>query len=787
MVIKYTESGKPEIIIGTHTDITERKKAEEEYKRISVVASANENGVLFTDAEGKISWSNEGFLKLTGYTKEEVAGKTPLEICEGPLSKSNALQDMVNAFFEGRSFNVEIIHYRKDKTWFWGRVTGQAIMDDEKKVKQYFAIVENITYKKEAEQAIKINEEKYRNIIANMNLGLLEVDNEENIQFANHSFCGMSGYTLQELIGKKASTLFVREESSELMETKNDMRKKGVSDAYEIYIKNKSGEDKWWLISGAARYNDKRELVGSIGIHLDITQQKQLEIELIEAREQAELSANAKQTFLANMSHEVRTPMNAILGMGRQLQKTALNEQQQLYLQTINDAGENLLVVINDILDISKIEAGKLTLENIGFNINDVIKRAIQVMQYRAEEKGLKIISSADENIGPILQGDPYRLNQILLNLLSNTVKFSDKGIIQISCRLISNESNHQLIEIKVTDNGIGMEKKFLDNLFQSFTQEDRSVSRKYGGTGLGMAITKQLVELMGGSIDVQSKKDIGTTVTLTIPFIKGTINMLPDQDIKNLDKDILKDKEILLVEDNEMNRLVATTTLNYYGAVITEAINGAEAVELLKKFEYDLVLMDMQMPVMDGLEATRVIRNELQSTVPIIALTANAIKGENEKCITAGMNDYISKPFDEQNLVNMIAKWLGEKDNIIVKEENKGTNLLYDLSNLKAISRGDDNFIKKMIMLFMEQVPSSLVEIHAAVEQNDFIKISAVAHKIKPSIDNMGIGSLKNVIRQIESLAQKNQHSQELNLKIEKLDYVLKETIKALENEFLN
>jgi two-component system, sensor histidine kinase len=1033
-----------ERIIGTNTDITARKKAEEEYKRISVVASANENGVVFTDTEGRITWTNEGFIQLTKFNREEIIGNTPFDLCKGPLSDRGVMREMVNDFLQGHSFNSELIHYRKDGSWFWGRSRGQAVTDENGKVIQYFAIVDdiskekasqkklkeyeerlkialsnvgdnywehnfktnktffsnaadnilgykteeftdeanlwwrmvypedrkileendakyqsgtidhhsheyrmihkdgsvhwvldrgvvtekddegkpakiigthiditqqkelevelsrranqfkslsenipgviyeyefrkdgteglryvspamehifgitpaefyqfqqyihpddvepillkrkhsretlqpfyaearlvtvqrgmiwysvtssfsyytpegaavftgfmlNITERKNADNALRINEEKYRSIIANMNLGLLEVDNQEIIRASNHSFCAMSGYSMEELIGKKASDLFAKGSNEELLELKNERRKKGISDAYEMAVQIKSGLMKWWLISGAPRYNDKGELVGSIGIHLDITEQKMLELELLEAREQAESSASAKQVFLANMSHEIRTPMNAILGMGRQLQKTALDETQKFYLDTINNAGEHLMVIINDILDISKIEAGKLALESISFSMCEVVKSAVDVMQHRASEKGILVSCSSDGKIAAALKGDPYRLKQILFNLVGNSVKFSDKGVVNIDCALRSESEGLQLVEITVSDNGIGMDKNYLDNLFQSFTQEDKSVSRKYGGTGLGMTITKQLTELMGGTIDVKSEKNVGTTIKLTIPFSLGLENELVADETVITDNSILKGKKILLVEDNEINRLVASITLNQHGADIVEAINGVEAVEAVKSMSFDLVLMDMQMPLMDGLEATKIIRNELQSKVPVIALTANAIKGESDKCFAAGMNDFISKPFEELALIGLISKWLN-KDigiSIAVKKQEVKT-ALYDLSGLQALSSGNESFVKKILDLFMEQAQASLTEFELAKQENNFAAIKSLAHKIKPSFDSLGVVSLKDKLNTIEMLAGKNEPSIELDGLLAEMCSAMRELLQALHKDF--
>ncbi|WP_315824376.1 ATP-binding protein [Paraflavitalea speifideaquila] len=410
------------------------------------------------------------------------------------------------------------------------------------------------------------------------------------------------------------------------------------------------------------RYNDLGKIVGSIGIHLDITEQKILENDLIDARRQAEELSRSKEAFLANMSHEIRTPMNAILGMGRQLRKTKLDYKQLLYLDTINLAAENLLVVINDILDISKIEAGKLVIEHIGFRMDDLLTRATRVMIHKAEEKGLRLSFSIDKNIHPVLLGDPYRLNQILLNLISNAIKFTEKGSVRIACSLADRKGQLDILSVKVTDTGIGMEPAFLENIFRKFYQEDGTVARKYGGTGLGMSICRQLTQLMNGSIDVKSEKGIGTVITISIPFTRGVESDLPIKKEVVPGTNKLNGKKILLVEDNEMNRLVATVILNNYGAIVYKVANGVEAVEAIKNNQYHLVLMDMQMPVMGGLEATRIIRESIDTTTPIIALTANAIKGENDKCLTAGMNDYLSKPFEENELIRIITNWLDKE-----------------------------------------------------------------------------------------------------------------------------
>lgn len=626
----------------------------------------------------------------------------------------------------------------------------------------------DITEKAHSENAIRIREEKYRSIIANMNLGLLEVDLDEKIQYANNSFCAMSGYELEELLGKQAEHIFgIDRNVLDVLSDKKNLRVKGVSDAYELQTKNKNGDVKWWLISGAPRFNDIGEHVGSIGIHLDITEQKLLEDNLVKSKNDAIESSRAKEQFLANMSHEIRTPLNAILGMSNQLTKTNLNTDQQFFLKNIHSAAENLLVIINDILDLSKIEAGKLSLEKIGFETKEVLSRVMQVMMHKAEEKGIGFSNSyCDTRLSKIFLGDPYRLNQVLLNLISNAIKFTHQGYVDITCKVLEETDTSQLVKISIKDTGIGMDEKFLSKLFENFSQEENSTTRNYGGTGLGMSICKQLIELMNGEITVKSEKGVGTTVYFVIRFEKGTEKDIPQKNITYNNTEQLRYKKILVTDDNEMNRLLASTILNSYGAIVEEALNGAEALQKVKNNTYDLILMDVQMPVMDGIETTTQIRSHISKTIPIIALTAFALKGDNIKCLEAGMNDYLTKPFEENIFINKILQYITktEPQNSMLQEEKSTVPLtqtstsaprLYDLHQLNEIANGNKNFIQKMLQLFIEMSPNTKAEMMHALESKDLIKLKKTAHRIKPSFDNLGIESLRIKVREIENISE--------------------------------
>jgi PAS domain S-box-containing protein len=632
-------------------DVTAERETQRALQRLSLVASANEDGVVFTDPTGVITWSNEGFARLTGYSPEEIIGNTPIALCSGPLTDKKSLKEMLRSFHAGDNFTVEVIHYKKDGSSFWGRVKGQSVLDEKKQIVQYFAMIE------------------------------------------------------------------------------------------------------------------------------DITDQKKMELALIEAKEQAEESSKAKESFLTNMSHEIRTPMNAILGMCGQLKKTVLNDKQLFYLETVHTAAEDLLIVINDILDISKIEAGELGLEAIGFRMKDVLSRVIRVMGHKAEEKGIRLSWSQDGSIHPVLIGDPYRLNQVLLNLVSNAVKFTHRGSVLIECRANGplNVGESQCIQIRVKDTGIGMSQLFIDRLFDKFSQEDISVTRKYGGTGLGMSISRQLVELMKGQIQVRSRKGEGTEMLLTIPFLRGEESDLKQEDKTIADFAIFEGKRILLAEDNEINRLIATTVLGNYGAAIDVAVNGLEALEMLHHTHYDLVLMDVQMPVMDGLEATRKIRMEMKLSIPVIAFTANAIKGEIAICLASGMNDYISKPFEEDKLIRTLTHWLGKG----------GRGQLYDLTRLKEIAKGNLEFVKKMVLLFLQEAPAGSQEMLAAYSNSNFELIKKTAHRLKSGLGTMGVLSLKEDMKEIESLAGNDLPCERLKALLHRAADIILRVSAGLEREY--
>ncbi|MBA3828178.1 MAG: PAS domain S-box protein [Taibaiella sp.] len=721
------------------------KKSEERYREIFDYSQA---WICIHDLEGHLISINPYACHTLGYRYEEIVGTNIRELM--PAKYRNSFQvDYLQYIVEHRS--SEGVMCVQSKSGDQKFLLYQNYLAGEGEDAYIIGFAQDITARLNAEEALKHSEEKFRNIIENMNLGMVEMDNEQCIKYANHSFSEISGYQPEELIGKKAD-FFLRGEGVSTFNENMLLRKGGLSNAYELEVRNKRGQAKWWLISGAPLYDKNGAFVGSTDMYLDITTQKELEADLRTAKQDADNASRAKEVFIANISHEIRTPMNAIKGMTQLLQRTSLNSQQEYYLNAIATASENLLVIINDVLDLSKVQEGKIEFEEIGFTARVLMEHAVNLLQYKAEEKGLQLGFEVDKAVAPVLIGDPYRINQVLMNLMSNAIKFTESGSVSIGCKLVSQDKSKQKLCFTVTDTGIGIEEEFIKRIFEKFSQEDSSVTRKYGGTGLGMSISKQLVELMGGNMEISSRKNEGTVISFTISLEIGTRQDLPAKKIVVFDKDILAGKKILLVEDNDLNRLIAATILRNYKAEISSAVNGSIAVDMLRRQLYDVVLMDMQMPVMDGIEATQLIRKEISADIPIIALTANALKGEAEHCLSAGMNDYLAKPFDEAKLMQVVTKWVNVGKQNVEEDTKDNVAPLYNLSSLNGISRGNSDFVLKMLQLFVTEVPNSIRRMNEAFANNDIETVRTLAHRIKPSLQNMGIDSLREGIIYIET-----------------------------------
>lgn len=640
------------------------KESEEKYKQLVEEAS---DIIYRTDHIGNVTYTNSIAERIMKMNKEMIIGRHFTDLIRPDW------REKVQHFYLTQFNNKVSMTYlefpaldaNNNELWIGQNVR---IIEEGGKLKGFHAVARDVSEKIKAQQELKNNEEKYRGIIENLDLGILEVDTNGVVVKAYQKYCQLTGYSEQELIGKNINKLLLDEGHEEIMLGQIDKRLNGNSNVYEIRLRCKDNTKKWVLISGSPIYDNKNNVIGSIGIHLDITERKESEEKLLLAKQAAENSQKAKEQFLANMSHEIRTPMNGILGMGRLLNSANLIGKHKDYLNSIQASAQNLIVIINDILDLSKIEAGKMELERIGFKLSDVIKNSTETVNYLAVEKDLFISIHSDETLNNIIiLGDPTRLNQILTNLLNNAVKFTSRGEVKLEAQIRSITETHIDVKFSISDTGIGIPEEKLASIFESFSQADSSTTRKFGGTGLGLSICKRLVELQNGEISVESSTKSGTTFHFNVPFEIGCESDIPIPD-EVLPGDSLKGTHVLLVEDHKINQVYAISILEDHGINVHLAENGKEAIDLLMKNEYDIILMDMQMPVMDGIEATQLIRTKLKMNIPIIALTANALAGESDKCIQVGMDDFVSKPFKDVELLNKISKFL--KTNYITKNE---------------------------------------------------------------------------------------------------------------------
>lgn len=484
-----------------------------------------------------------------------------------------------------------------------------------------------------------------------------------------------------------------------------------------------------------------------IGDTLTNTVNERIEFEkqLEESRQKAEESLETRKLFLANISHEIRTPINAISGMSGILADTEISETQKQYVKAIQSSSKSLMVIVNDILDMSKLESGKFSADFIPFDIRSIVDPLYTSYLLRTDEKGISFNIDYPKDMPRWVFGDPTRLGQILNNLISNAIKFTDKGSVSLK---INFEKKGKLNDFcfSVTDTGIGIDQEKLKTIFEFFSQEDNTITRRFGGTGLGLAISKSIAELLGGEIKVESEKNVGSTFkfSLTMPEAaeqeKNVAVALSD----------LTGKNVLIVEDNELNRFLAVTILKKWNANIHIAENGEEAVAAVKNKEIDIVLMDIQMPVMDGVAASIAIRNELNSNVPIIALTANALESEKEKCWQAGMNEYITKPYNPNYLLEKIIFLI---ENAASDEEQNSEHV--SLESLSELMNGSKEQMIQMTTVFLDQIERHFNELKFALNENNLTEISHITHKLKSSFKLFGLNKTGGLLERIEQKAK--------------------------------
>ncbi len=618
----------------------------------------------------------------------------------------------------------------------------------------------------------------------------------------NQAMATITGKTRAELTGTDFFDYFT--EPNEARKVYEEVFAKGYVVDYPLTIKDHKLTDV--LFNGSVYKDENGNVLGVVVVARDITDQKRIETEMLEAKVFAEIATQiaedaknkadiargvaenavkSKQQFLSNMSHEIRTPMNAIIGFTKVLLKTNLSDKQQEYLSAIKTSGDALIVLINDILDLAKVDAGKMTFEKIPFKMETSMSAMLHLFETKINEKNLKLITSYDSSIPDVLVGDPVRLHQIIMNLVSNAVKFTSEGAITVSVQKVSEDDKKVGILFAISDTGIGIDESRTDSIFENFQQATSGTSRIYGGTGLGLAIVKQLVEPQGGVITVSSKVGEGSTFSFLLSFDKTDAKVQPESDWQDVDVEV-KPLKVLVVEDMPLNQLLMKTVLDDFGFERDIAANGKIAIELLEARVYDIVLMDLQMPVMNGFETTEYIRNTLNSSIPIIALTADVTTVDIDKCKAVGMNDYLAKPIDEKllykKIVSLVKKVKNNMTAIAIKRAGKYVNLEYLANRTKS----NPEMMMEMISVYLQQTPPLIISMKESLANKDWQALHAAAHKIIPSFSIMGIGEdSENIAKKVQEYAKSQQETEVMSNLIAQLELICVQACKELEEEY--
>lgn len=791
--------------MGIASDLRRRKKLEKEIMVGSLSIESASDAFYWVSKDGKILRVNQAACDVLGYTREELESLYVYDVA--PDFSSSGWESHWVYLIEHRTQYVET--RQKSKSGILidvGVKSNYVSLGDEEYI---FAVVRDLTATKETEramldsqqalaqskQALMEQKDELEAIFNTSKDGIAILDQDSNFLDFNQAYVEMTGYTREELLQKSCLELTAPEERERSIEALEIVKEIGFMKNFEKSCIVKDNKRFTISMSITLMPDKERFLITT----KDITAQKLLERRLLEAKESAEHASRAKSEFVANMSHEIRTPMNAILGFSDLVLRTDLTPKQRDYIEKINSSSTSLLNILNDILDYSKIEAGKLEIIPKLFELREMMQRFQALYLPSIEQKGLSYTLHIDDNVPQFMIGDELRLHQILGNLVSNAVKFTETGGICISVRLLNQDELYSSVEFSVQDTGIGMNSEQMENLFTPFEQADSSITRKYGGTGLGLSISQRLSKMMGGDIGLSSKENEGSTFYFSVQMGNQLDNMPHVQSGAATTKehcyDLLKKVRVLLVEDNLLNAEVAKGLLENFGMYVSNAMNGAEALERLNEGEYDLVLMDMHMPVMDGLEATRLIRqNPSLKELPIIAMTAAAMEQDRILCIESGMNDYITKPIVLDQLVKALLKAVKpETDSCFIVSPD--SEILTENEYNGWITKMATDFflshekIEKLLEGFALQYEPFMEKMTDLLKQNNIKEAAALIHQLKGTSGNFKFDLLHTLCIKAEEGLSKRELSifPELKKELERIIGVIHTHQNNSENHSVN
>lgn len=740
-------------------------KQRNELKHLSLFAAQTSSAIIITNHLGEIEWVNNAFGKITGYALGEVQGKKPGSLLQGPDTNIGTILYLREQMAKGEPFQCEILNYTKLGKPYWVKLNGQAMRDKTGKITQYFALHEDITLHKTIELEMDEQRNFYESIINHLPANIAVFSADHRFLFLNPAsirdphlrkwMIGKYEEDYAEYRGVSKKTAFGRRAMfDEVLQTKQ-------LKSWEEPIEKPGEPSKYFLRHLYPVVDEQDNIKMIIGYGINITELKNVQHELELAKQKTEEMAEARQKFLATMSHEIRTPMNGILGILSLFEKTSLDAPQQEMLRIIQESANNLLAIANDVLDIEKIIAGKIELEALPFNLSEKIHLLTDSFKFKSNEKNIQLNC---HNLLPpdmVVKGDPFRLSQVLTNLIENAIKFTEKGSVTVSAKLHHFEANHVKATFLVEDTGIGVSADNLTKIFEPYAQANASISRKYGGTGLGLSICRELVQRMGGNITLHSEEGKGSRFEVMVPFERGSLEQGQVYQ-SHIALEVVKNLRILVAEDVDINQFLIKHILQSWNCQFNIVDDGTKVVTALEVEDYDLILMDIQMPEMDGLEACKMIRafqNPKKAAIPIVALTAYALRGDQGTYLEAGMNDCLAKPFTEADLYDMVLRMVSssrrEASSAPQTHATRSIPALYNLSQLTILSKGDHGFVTQMIHLFKQNMPVLQQQLMEALVQENWDLVSAIAHKMKPALDSMGIHSLKEVIRAVEHCAK--------------------------------
>jgi len=752
-------------------------ESETKYRRLIEDAGV----VMFTtNLKGDFTFVNHRIEFLTGYKNTEVVNKSFSFLVEPshlPKLIDHYTKQFVNRLEEA-CIEFPVITKSGDEKWL---EQDSVLIYENNDIIGFQCVVKDIHLKKMAEAALhkvelerKEYEFRLQSILDNTPLMIFIKDLEGKYILVNKRFKEAFGNG-ESLIGKTDYHIDTKENADKYKEADEKVIQTRQPMELEETINN-NGNVQNLMVVKFPLLDQSGNIFAISGIATDITERVQYHMHLLETSKDAENAEKLQGEFLANMSHEIRTPMNGIVGMTNLLLQTPLDSEQERFLHIVRQSSENLLFLINDILDLSKIKAGKMTIESIEFNITNVIETVIAPFRIKMKEKGVELITDIHPNIPEMLIGDPYRLSQVLSNLFSNAIKFTHKGYVKFIVSITSGNDNCTL-EFSIEDTGIGIAEDKISYIFESFAQATVDTTRKFGGTGLGLSITKQLIQLQNSTIEVSSIVDKGTTFRFTIPYKNVRAEVLQKAEEKQvIDKEALRGKKILIVEDNEINQMVISFTLKQAGILTTITNNGREAVELLEAqadTNFDLIIMDLQMPEMDGFQASAYIRKNLMLQTPIIAMTASVLRDERIKCFEAGMNDYMSKPFKPAELFITISKFLNDNLKKALASPSNRKPLIsispYNFNNLyKMMPKLQAS---EVLGMFVENTPLLLNKIQTALLLELWDEVIINARALKSSIELLQLHEMMQDIIDIERMAR-------LNIQLEMIPSILNRLI---------